>query len=315
MFASPYQQLREAAIQSSENNPPPAPSTPQVVVRDDEAMPSGFAPLMFAAKRWIDYGSESDKKLLGQNALIALMRKCGLLMRYWSIVEVSTFSNTVEGRYQVLSTLVSTRLPWDPNGLEYVKDLGISVEVFGAIALLHAAFNGDMEAFQLALASVNLELFEDVLYTGLFVATSNGSADIVHALLDTGLCHVDWQTEDKTTCLHQAAVTNRLEVVRTILKFGPDLERRCKSGETALFKICGRREHEEVFQLLLREGAKLHTHNKRGEGPLRAAEERGDYDSFETISQRGLDPVRAAMCEGCRLVSSVANLRGWCTMY
>ncbi|KAK6071513.1 hypothetical protein SCUP234_09624 [Seiridium cupressi] len=118
-------------------------------------------------------------------------------------------------------------------------------------------------------------------------------------LLSSGSCHINWQATDGTTCVHQAATSNQPEALQLLVDKRPDLEIKCRRGETALFKICGSVEHEEVHELLVQAGANMHTSNARGNGAICEAAASEDSVAIETMISRGINPSKGTICDWC----------------
>ena len=142
-------------------------------------------------------------------------------------------------------------------------------------ALLQAAETDDTLAMKTLLeAGANPMLVNSEGRSPLFLAVTNGHLHTIKSLLQV---HADEQLllKDRLkgyVALHQAVLTNRLDVLKHILKYSPDLEDRQREGKTALF-LAVQMNCEEMVKALLDHGpsARVFTQCNTGNTPVHKA--------------------------------------------
>ncbi|ORY61768.1 uncharacterized protein BCR38DRAFT_495614 [Pseudomassariella vexata] len=201
---------------------------------------------------------------LDSKSVAELLQKCSAFMRYWEWVGADMAQSVVAERHEDIASLVTTLLPWDPSTIEYEDILSFGIEAFMGIDVLYAT-----------------------LVRAMFIATCEGNIEALDILLSTGVCDVDAQASDQTTCLHHAAVNNQPKIVELLLEKKVNLERKCHNGETAFYKVCGSKEHEDW-----------------GRGALCRAATTGKFEAIETMRSRGMSPTKGGtLCNWCPLHS------------
>ncbi|KAI1078022.1 ankyrin repeat-containing domain protein [Whalleya microplaca] len=238
---------------------------------------------------------------LGCDSVAMLMQNCGVFMLYWECRNAKMSPEFVEGRYGGIAQLVTTSLPWDPDQIAYEDLFTLGIEAFDGIDVLYATYHGDLQRLGSAIAVIDLDLGEDVMHTALYLAACQGDTTTVDFLLSSGICRIDWKATDGTTCLHMAATYNFPQVVALLLDKKADPNVRCQNGETAFFKICASKDHDEICSLLTRGGAALNIPNAKGTSALCQAAGAGNFEATETMISRGMDPSDGTLCDWCPL--------------
>lgn len=91
----------------------------------------------------------------------------------------------------------------------------------------------------------------------LHLAAKRGDQAIVRTLIDAG-AEVNVKSATGQTLLHEAVIGGSVDVVRSVLGYGVDLEARNNDNKTPLAVACAQRDgSDDVIQLLLAAGAKV----------------------------------------------------------
>jgi ankyrin repeat protein len=105
----------------------------------------------------------------------------------------------------------------------------------------------------------------------LCIAAANGYIEIVKTLLDAG-ANVDATTKAGETALHLAIKDNRMDVIDALLEAGPELEiHTTETNETPLHYAASKSGSLATVVSLLKLGAKYDTLNSRNQSPAEAA--------------------------------------------
>ncbi|KAI1843199.1 hypothetical protein JX266_010553 [Neoarthrinium moseri] len=244
-------------------------------------------------------GHDETHRSLTTETLVRLLEGCGLFSSYWRLLGVDMAPEAVATRYDNIAALVSTSIPWHPDFVDFEESLDLTYDFVAAIEVLYATYHGDITRLDTAVGELNLDMNFDLLNTAPFIAVCQNNRQQTDFLLSSGLCQVNWQATDGTTCVHQAAIHNQPETLELILTKGADLEIKCSRGETAFFKICGSREHETVSRLLVKAGAEMHTSNAQGNGAFCMAAANQDTEAIDTMISRGMNPTKGTLCDWC----------------
>uniref|UniRef100_A0A1Y1NLE7 Uncharacterized protein n=1 Tax=Photinus pyralis TaxID=7054 RepID=A0A1Y1NLE7_PHOPY len=106
--------------------------------------------------------------------------------------------------------------------------------------------------------------------TPLYKAIEGGHKNVVEVLLEHG-AHLDCMIRNNLTpLLHFAAAQRCCEIIKTMLKFGADVNSRDHDGSIALH-VASRNGRKEIVLTLLEYGADINVINKNNQTPLIAA--------------------------------------------
>ncbi|KAG8193126.1 hypothetical protein JTE90_004950 [Oedothorax gibbosus] len=161
--------------------------------------------------------------------------------------------------------------------------------IYGTTSLYIAAFNGHLSTVQFLLgnkASVSPKDFTGC--SALHVAARNGHADIVKLLVVEGGANINDRGLDQRTPLHEAALTNKPNVVATLIALGADIECKDSDGSTTLH-ISSQSGHQAVVEHLIANNANLTVQNGKGFPPLFSAIEGNNIDIVKLLIKNGAD--------------------------
>ncbi|KAL8720467.1 MAG: hypothetical protein Q9181_007908 [Wetmoreana brouardii] len=139
---------------------------------------------------------------------------------------------------------------------------------------------------------VNLNQWNLVGETGLYIAACRGFPDIVKSLIEFG-ADLSKTTNRQETALHGAAANGHEEIVLTLLQHRADVAAKDDQGRTALDEAVGG-EHEAVIRLLIMNGAEAEALQKYGAPLITWAKCDGHSPGFSGLIHR------ATGCVGIR---------------
>ncbi len=260
----------------------------------------GLTPIHYAV---ICKNTQAVRFLLEYGADIDIYNKYGFTplqtassMDYYEIVEVLMKHKLYKTWYEPMMLAASKnnyqtfyrliKLGGDVNG--YVKDKE-------GPSLLHwAAQEGNIDIIRLLVENgAAPDLLNESCLTPLYMSASEGYLDIVNYLISCG-ANLEGRIEqgfNKTTPLMIATSWNRINVVDALLKQGANIEARDRDGRTSLFYAV-LRQHNEVVDLLIRNGARQDIKDYRGyilkdlSNPSVRKKIEDEEDFFDTIEHK-----------------------------
>jgi len=123
----------------------------------------------------------------------------------------------------------------------------------------------------------------------LFMAATRGNAAEVKNVLAHGVPVDVRDSWGKSTAVILASSTggpNAVEIIRTLLDNGADVNAKNTFGNTALM-LAAEKKRTDVVRLLLRRGADVHTTNKRGRTALSMATRQGHAGIIALLKAAG----------------------------
>ena len=139
------------------------------------------------------------------------------------------------------------------------------------------------------------EDMEDGAEASLHAAVEEGIIDIVKSLLKRGE-DIDCRNTSDETPLRIAARMGGLDIVRLLIERGAEVDSRDKWGWTPLHEAC-RFEHIEVLRLLLDHGANVNARQADSWTPAHISASHGNPEMVKLFLERGAD-VHAVNREG-----------------
>ena len=161
-----------------------------------------------------------------------------------------------------------------------------SPESDGTTALHWAVHRDDLVAVELLIGTgADVNVTNDYGVTPLYLACTNGSADVVARLLDAGA-----DPEARTageTALMTAVRTGSVDIVEVLIANGADLGATQRESGQTLLMTAAAEMHPAVVRLLLAQGADLHARSIVGFTPLTFAVRAGDLESVKLLIAAG----------------------------
>ena len=156
----------------------------------------------------------------------------------------------------------------------------------GTTALHWAVHRDDLEMVELLIrAGADVTVTNDYGVVPLFLACTNGSADVVARLLDAG-ADPEARTEGETA-LMTAVRTGTVDAVKLLIAHGADLDAtELESGQTLLMTAAAEM-HPSLVRLLLAHGADVHARSVVGFTPLTFAVRAGDLELVKLLIKAG----------------------------
>ena len=156
----------------------------------------------------------------------------------------------------------------------------------GTTALHWAVHRDDLEMVELLIrAGAHVSATNDYGVTPLSLACTNGNADVVERLLETG-ADPEARTEGETALL-TAVRTGSVDAVKLLIAQGADLSAtELESGQTMLMTAAAE-AHPSLVQLLIAQGADVHARSVVGFTPLIFALRAGDLESVKLLMAAG----------------------------
>jgi ankyrin repeat protein len=139
------------------------------------------------------------------------------------------------------------------------------------------------------------EYGKDEARTSLHTASKCGKLDVVKSLLNQG-ADVNATDTDDATPLHLAAIKGNLDVVSLLLEWGAEVDSRDWLGQTPLLKA-SRSGHVEISQVLIDHGANVNAKKYNYWTPIHNSAYNGYLGIVELLLEHGAD-VHALNDEG-----------------
>lgn len=115
-------------------------------------------------------------------------------------------------------------------------------------------------------------------------AAKNGDLELVKSCLSQG-ANIETQDEHGYTALMTTAHHNHLEVVKLLLEQNPNLDSKDYHGKTALMLT----HNKEILELLLNKGANIEAMDDDGSTPLMLAAQNGYIEKVKLLLEHGAD--------------------------
>jgi ankyrin repeat protein len=118
--------------------------------------------------------------------------------------------------------------------------------------LIHYAYHGNLnKVHDLLRAGANVNAQQDDGVTALWIASQQGYADVVRALVDHNKVEVNLRGKNGETALWRASCNGHVDVVRVLLqKDEVDVDHQCYVGVAALWMASWKGYHKVVEVLL-----------------------------------------------------------------
>jgi ankyrin repeat protein len=152
----------------------------------------------------------------------------------------------------------------------------------------------------------------------LYDLCKNGKTFIIRMLLSSGI-HPDYFCYDVTCTLFmvivgETMIKNKIDIIKLLIEFGTDLDRRYIFGDTALMVVIMRlnnTERYETVQLLIEKGAELNSQNKLGFTALMiaiiSAKNNYDYEIIKLLINSNVDLNKQNMHGQTALTLAIIN--------
>ena len=164
-------------------------------------------------------------------------------------------------------------------------------------ALHNAILEGNLARVKQFIESgTDVDTRDKVGCTPAYWALSVGQKEIAEYLLDQG---ADIKVKQGRTLLHQASKAGFVEIVKSLIAKGADVDARSDRGDTPL-KIAALAGHKEIVKLLIAHGAAVNITAKNGRHPLGDAAREGHEEVVRLLLASGanvnLQPEDKLMC-------------------
>lgn len=154
--------------------------------------------------------------------------------------------------------------------------------------LAAACSNGHVEVVKLLLEkgaqADSLGTSGEITRSGLMLAARNGHLPVVEALLKAG-ANPSLPLSPPTSALSEAIWANRRDIVQALLDYGADVNSFSPNGEPVIFQAA--RDRPGLIELLLDRGGSVNATNAFGATPLIVAAYFGNIESVRTLLKRG----------------------------
>jgi ankyrin repeat protein len=157
------------------------------------------------------------------------------------------------------------------------------------------------------------EFYETALNYNLMIASSRGYVSEIVRLIGLG-ADINTETVEGVTPLIYAVLNNRIEAVKTILKYKPVIDKMTSGYETPLL-IAVKNNNPELCEILIRADADIDITDRNGATPLHYAAINGYFEITDMLlyynayidekSDDGITPLHAAIMAG---YANVADL-------
>ena len=189
-----------------------------------------------------------------------------------------------------LESVIAAVRAGDATSLRALLDAGqVQVdtrESDGTTALHWAVHRDDLVAVELLInAGADASVTNDYGVTPLYLACTNGSAEVVAPLLDAGA-----DPEARTageTALMTAVRTGSVDIVELLIANGADLDATQRESGQTLLMTAAAEMHPAVVRILLARGADVHARSVVGFTPLTFAARAGDLESVKLLIAAG----------------------------
>lgn len=160
------------------------------------------------------------------------------------------------------------------------------------VLLLRAACVGDIEAIHhiMSVGYCDVDQQDKNGRNALHWAVARGHLQVVEVLVTTYHASLDILTHDSESCLMLAIMANRLDIVKTLLSYGAQLQHTNQGGASALHLAAGLGQLEAVAELL-GQGSWAELEDNEGESPIFYAIRESHLPVVELLLQHGASAV------------------------
>lgn len=153
-----------------------------------------------------------------------------------------------------------------------------TLDRWGDNALMHAVLNGNIDMTRLLLEAGADPDKPGRGFTPLGMAALRGHARIVRLLLKAG-ADINKKSSDTNTPIIAATLMNRLEVIRELLPYRPDLTIWNREGRVSL-GIAAQQGNQDIVALMLKAGVDPNVMDRNGNRPLQWSGDHHDIASM-----------------------------------
>ncbi|XP_044764528.1 uncharacterized protein LOC123321090 [Coccinella septempunctata] len=129
--------------------------------------------------------------------------------------------------------------------------------------------------------------------TALHIAVSRRLKDVVEYIISRNELNINMRTNGKWTSLHEATKAGRLDIIKTLLDNGADVEARDEAGQTPLHWAVRFRSSMDLVKTLVESGADVNSKDEYGCTPLHILCTKGagvNMDIFDLLLQKMDNP-------------------------
>ncbi|XP_044764467.1 ankyrin-3-like [Coccinella septempunctata] len=129
--------------------------------------------------------------------------------------------------------------------------------------------------------------------TALHIAVSRRLKDVVEYIISRNELNINMRTNGKWTALHEATKAGRLDIIKTLLDNGADVEARDEAGQTPLHWAVRFHSSMDLVKTLVESGADVNSKDEYGCTPLHILCTKGagvNMDIFDLLLQKMDNP-------------------------
>lgn len=180
------------------------------------------------------------------------------------------------------SELITAAVRNDTKQVEALLKLGVNpnatLDRWGDNALMHAVLHGNTDMTRLLLDAGADPDKPGRGFTPLGMASLRGLPQIVRLLLKAG-ADINKKSSDTNTPVIAATLMNRMDVIRELLPYRPDLTIWNREGRVSL-GIAAQQGNKDIVALLLKAGADPNVRDRNGNRPLQWS---GDHHDIAAL--------------------------------